>query len=59
MFIIAKLKLNIAKKKRKPSIPTSADLAASCAILTGPPKAFPNSTSPIITFLATLKVSFV
>ena len=59
MFIIAKLKLSMARKYRKGIGPESADLAANCAILIGPPKACLNSIFPVITFLSIEKVSTV
>ena len=59
MFRIAKLKLSNARKYKKFDIPLSADLAAICAILIGPPKAFLNSTSPVKTFPIIEKVNAV
>ena len=52
VFIIAKLKLSIARKFKKYSIPESADFAANFAIITGPPKALPNAIFPLMTLPA-------
>ncbi|OGU35564.1 MAG: hypothetical protein A2068_04560 [Ignavibacteria bacterium GWB2_35_6b] len=59
ILIIAKLKLNIARKNKNEIIPLSADCAAYFAILTGPPKAFLNSISPLITLPMLVTVNIV